>query len=220
MRDHEAGPESPSSDATRRDDEAKLIADCLRGDRVALTRLVIEYTPWIQSGAQRALKESNSDVALELRDLIQNFFLKLLENLQILMKYNCDHPLGPWLSGIAHFWSTNYLRSRAVRWQDRKAVEIDIEALSLTERPADAPIDPSPIVARILAHFSSTTRDIIQAKYGLGKYGRAERVAEIAQRHGLTNRKVYSYLARVRRVRNVVSDAEVGEIMGFLERGR
>ncbi|NRB71203.1 MAG: sigma-70 family RNA polymerase sigma factor [Xanthomonadales bacterium] len=95
-----------------KDRDQELIADCLKGDRQALSSLVRRYERPIYNVSYRMLRSPD-----EAEDVAQTTFLKAFENLH---RYNAEHKFFSWIYRIAVNESLNQIRRRkhTEQWVD------------------------------------------------------------------------------------------------------
>lgn len=179
-----AGAREPSG---RRNDntalphyETELVAACLRGDRVALAKLIAEYRTCAYAGAQMAINKTRRSLPCTAEDLGDEFLLELLAQTdRVLGRFDrrCGN-LGGWLKTLAYRRSSQLLRSPRFRWSGA-AQTSRTEALALG--PAQGP-HPADVVERLLVGLTPKGRWIIQAHFGLGPSGERLSLPEIARR--------------------------------------
>jgi RNA polymerase sigma factor (sigma-70 family) len=174
--------------------EAELVENCISGDHDALARLIMEYSEPVYAGAGKALRHAGCRACVGPDDLVQEFFTEVVtwpDNL--LAGYSSQRgPLSPWLTSVAFHRCCHYLRRQGVSWPTNTVVQHD--SLSAVPHPPERRLSAADLVAALLEDLSDRSRDIVQAKYGVGSSTAPQPVPQIASRWNLSVRQLYRVL--------------------------
>jgi DNA-directed RNA polymerase specialized sigma24 family protein len=101
----------PQTDAQHQDEFDDLVQRATRGDRRALGAIAIALSPTLLQEAREVLGE---DFAQEAGDVLQDFFLMLLEGRS---RFVPAHGRGlAWMCGIIRSMARRYRKAREMEW--------------------------------------------------------------------------------------------------------
>lgn len=189
-------------------DDDRLLARAVDGDRAALRRVVDAWIPRIR---RWALVAAGDPVAAE--DAVQEALVRLLRSIHT---FDPGRPFGPWLKVVV-FNAARTERARDGRATSRasRAAEAEIDADAATATAPGDRLDLARASARVVAAFEALSprqREILDRVDVQG-----ETAAEVAEDLGLTAGAVRGQLFQARRaVRAQVTGAERDEILPLL----